>query len=172
MPLSLRFVVPLALALAAIAYGVVLVSPDFRVTLVASQIAFVNVALGLFNLVPGFPLDGGRVLRAVLWTATGNVRRATEGAAAVGKLVAYGLVGLGIYLILQDITVTGLWIGAIGWFLHNAAIMSFREAKCRKFRLKKCFARFARRDSKQAQHYEALQPQTFAQGLGGASTCA
>jgi Zn-dependent protease len=101
---------------------------DPRVTVVASYLVFVNTMLGLFNLVPGFPLDGGRVLRAILWTASGSMRRATELAAAVGRLVAYLLFGYGVYLFLvEDNVVGGLWIGVIAWFLHNAASSSVQQ---------------------------------------------
>ena len=120
---------PLAsFALAGLSFLVVVAAPDARVSLVASYLVFINVVLGLFNLVPGFPLDGGRVLRAILWTATGSLRRATEGAATVGKLVAYGMLGLGVYMFLVDDNIIGgLWMAAIGWFLHNAASTSVAQ---------------------------------------------
>jgi Zn-dependent protease len=99
-----------------------------RIALVAGYLAIINVILGLFNLIPGFPLDGGRVLRAILWTATGNVRRATEGAAAVGKVIAWGLFALGLVRILGAGDVFGgIWMAAIAWFLHNAASSSVQQ---------------------------------------------
>jgi Zn-dependent protease len=120
---------PLAsFVLAGLSYLVVLAAPDPRIGLVAAYLVFVNTVLGLFNLVPGFPLDGGRVLRAIVWTATGSVRRATEVAATVGKLVAYGMFGLGVYMFLVDDNVIGgLWMAAIAWFLHNAASTSVAQ---------------------------------------------
>jgi Zn-dependent protease/CBS domain-containing protein len=99
-----------------------------RIGLVAGYLAIINIILGLFNLIPGFPLDGGRVLRAILWTATGNLRRATEGAATVGKLVAWGLFGLGLFRILgAGDLFGGIWMAAIAWFLHNAAAASVQQ---------------------------------------------
>jgi Zn-dependent protease/CBS domain-containing protein len=120
---------PLAsFVLAGVSYAISLAVADPRIEAVAGYLVFINLALGIFNLVPGFPLDGGRVLRAVLWTATGSIRRATEGAAAVGKLVAYGMFGLGVYMFLiEGNIISGLWLGAIGWFLHNAASSSVAQ---------------------------------------------
>jgi Zn-dependent protease/CBS domain-containing protein len=99
-----------------------------RIGLVAGYLAIINVILGAFNLIPGFPLDGGRVLRAILWTATGNLRRATEGAAAVGRIVAWGLFGFGLFRILgAGDLFGGIWMAAIAWFLHNAASSSVQQ---------------------------------------------
>ena len=99
-----------------------------RIELVAFYLTFVNLLLGAFNLIPGFPLDGGRVLRAILWTATGSVRRATEGAAAVGKVVAWGLFAFGLFQVLAAGNLFGgIWMAAIAWFLHNAASTSVQQ---------------------------------------------
>jgi Zn-dependent protease/CBS domain-containing protein len=85
-------------------------------------LAFVNIALGIFNLIPGFPMDGGRVLRALIWKLRGDRLTATRNAAVVGRLLAYGLVGLGVFIALQPGgIVSGLWLAVIGWFLSNAA---------------------------------------------------
>jgi Zn-dependent protease/CBS domain-containing protein len=101
---------------------------DVRIGLVAGYVAIINVILGLFNLIPGFPLDGGRVLRAILWTATGNVRRATEAAATVGKIIAWGLFAFGLFRILgAGDLFGGIWMAAIAWFLHNAASTSVAQ---------------------------------------------
>jgi Zn-dependent protease/CBS domain-containing protein len=115
-------------ALAGLAYLVSVVVNEPRVELVADYLAFINVLLGAFNLIPGFPLDGGRVLRAILWSATGSMRRATEGAALVGRLVAYGMFAVGIWLILVDgDLISGIWLAAIAWFLHGAASTSVQQ---------------------------------------------
>lgn len=113
---------PLAsFAVAGLAVLVVNVSPDIRVDAIFEYLAFVNVLLGLFNLIPGFPLDGGRVLRSVVWSITGSMRRATELAANLGKLVAYGFLAWGFLRILDGDFLGGGWIAVIGWFLHGAA---------------------------------------------------
>lgn len=81
----------------------------------------INLALALFNLIPGFPLDGGRVLRAVLWAATGNLERATRTASHVGQGVAFVFVAFGLWQLLSGSWVNGLWTAFIGWFLYRAA---------------------------------------------------
>lgn len=94
---------------------------------VAFYLTIINVILGVFNLIPGYPLDGGRVLRAILWTASGSIRRATEQAATVGRLVAWLLFGLGIFMILYVNAINGVFMAAIAWFLHNAASSSVQQ---------------------------------------------
>jgi Zn-dependent protease len=82
----------------------------------------INVILALFNVVPGFPLDGGRVLRGILWSVTGSFERATHIAATSGSLFAYGLMALGaVSVLFGGPIVGGLWIAFIGWFLLTAA---------------------------------------------------
>jgi CBS domain-containing protein len=94
----------------------------------------VNVILALFNLVPGFPLDGGRVLRAALWWITADLRAATRWAAAAGRVIAALLVGSGLSMalglhfpVLGGGLVNGVWLMLIGWFLGGAARSSYRE---------------------------------------------
>ncbi len=114
-------------ALAGLAYGATLAVNETRFDLVFSYLAYINVALGVFNLVPGFPLDGGRVLRSVLWSITNNVRRATEWAGNVGKIVAWVMFGYALVLIFDGGYVDGIWLAAIAWFLHNAASNSVQQ---------------------------------------------
>jgi Zn-dependent protease/CBS domain-containing protein len=127
-------------ALAGLSFAVAIVVDEPRVGAVASYLGAINLLLGAFNLIPGFPLDGGRVLRAILWTVTGSMRRATEGAALVGRLVAYGMFALAIWLILvEEQLISGIWLGAIAWFLHSAASASVQqlivEARLRRVRV-------------------------------------
>jgi Zn-dependent protease/CBS domain-containing protein len=84
-------------------------------------LAFVNALLAAFNLLPGFPLDGGRILRSVLWQSTGNLVRATNIAASVGHVFAWLLIGWGFLSILGGNLLGGVWTGFIGWFLNGAA---------------------------------------------------
>ncbi|HSO07042.1 MAG TPA: site-2 protease family protein [Pelomicrobium sp.] len=94
----------------------------------------INMLLAAFNMVPGFPLDGGRALRAVLWGATGNLEKATRWASRGGQMFAWLLIGTGFAMIfglrvpvLGGGLVGGVWLAFIGWFLNNAALMSYRQ---------------------------------------------
>jgi Zn-dependent protease/predicted transcriptional regulator len=84
------------------------------------HLGWLNLGLGLFNLLPGFPLDGGRVLRSAVWRATGDMDRATRAAAAGGKVVAGLMIAFG-FLYIAAGNLGGLWYAAIGWFLYQAA---------------------------------------------------
>jgi CBS domain-containing protein len=85
------------------------------------------VTVALFNLLPGFPLDGGRVLRAVLWARGGEELRATRAASRVGRAVAAGLAGLGLLAVFGGGALSGMWLVFIGWVLWNAADATYRE---------------------------------------------
>jgi len=86
----------------------------------ARYLGYMNLAVALFNLIPGYPLDGGRVLRAALWAYTRNLRRATLLAANAGRGFGLGFMLLGVWEILGG-NLGGLWLAFIGWFLHSAA---------------------------------------------------
>jgi CBS domain-containing protein len=83
--------------------------------------------VALFNLLPGYPLDGGRVLRAFVWARTGDRERATRFAANAGQWMAYALIALGAVQALRG-DLGGLWLAFIGWFLHSAATSTIRQA--------------------------------------------
>jgi Zn-dependent protease len=94
---------------------------------VAKYLAYINGTLGFFNLIPGFPLDGGRVFRAIIWGTTHSLRRATLIAANVGRFIAYGFIGLGVWQMVGGNFGNGLWIAFIGWFLESAASSQIRQ---------------------------------------------
>jgi Zn-dependent protease len=98
---------------------------------VLDYLIVVNTAVGLFNLMPGFPLDGGRVLRAVLWRWRGSLERATTAASQVGVAFAYGLMGLGALQILGGGLIGGLWTVLLGLFLSAAADASAAQTSLR-----------------------------------------
>jgi Zn-dependent protease/predicted transcriptional regulator len=84
-------------------------------------LAVVNLLLAFFNIIPGFPLDGGRVFRSIIWRRTRSFRRATRIAGNVGELVGYGMIGVGALALLGGFLFDGLWLMLIGWFLLGAA---------------------------------------------------
>ena len=93
------------------------------------SLGYVNVLLGAFNMIPGFPLDGGRVLRAIIWGITKSADRSTRIAARIGQLVGIGFILYGILEFFQQQTFGGLWLAFIGWFLMNAAGASYLQLK-------------------------------------------
>ena len=93
----------------------------------AKYLAYINGTLALFNLIPGFPLDGGRVFRALVWGSTHSLRRATIVAATLGRFIAYLFIALGVWQIVTGHFVNGLWIAFIGWFLESAASSQVRQ---------------------------------------------
>jgi Zn-dependent protease len=98
---------------------------------VVKYLAFINGMLGVFNLVPGFPLDGGRVFRAILRGVTHDLRRATVIAGNVGRLIAFLFIALGVWQVLRGDVVNGLWIAFIGWFLESAAVTQIQQQAIR-----------------------------------------
>jgi len=95
-------------------------------------LGWVNFILGAFNLVPGFPLDGGRLLRSIVWRITGDLDRATGVAGWTGSIVAVGLITAGLWEAMRQDFGGGLWLAFIGWFLLQAAQASLRQRRLRR----------------------------------------
>jgi Zn-dependent protease len=97
----------------------------------AQWLSYINLLVAVFNLLPGFPLDGGRIFRSILWKITGNLRKATRIASGVGRTVAYLFILWGVWRALSGNLFGGIWIALIGWFLENAASSSYRQLAVR-----------------------------------------
>jgi Zn-dependent protease len=118
-----------SLALGVVFAGVRLLAGDVElVAAPALWLARINVTVAVFNVLPGFPLDGGRVLRALVWWRTGSFDRATRAAAVTGQLVASAFIVFGLLAALRGNVAGGLWMALIGWFLENAARQSLSQA--------------------------------------------
>ena len=125
---------PIASALLAVGFGVVAHAAGDQhehLTALAGWLSSINLLLALFNLVPGFPLDGGRIFRAALWHITGNLAKATRIAAWTGQAVGYTFIVFGIWTGFTANWFGGLWIAFIGWFLLNAAQESVVQVSVR-----------------------------------------
>ncbi|MBC7237513.1 MAG: site-2 protease family protein [Chloroflexi bacterium] len=123
----------ISLALSGILATVHLVTRGFSepIAAIAFVLGLMNLALGVFNLIPGFPLDGGRVLRSILWNARQDLLWATRWASRVGQVVAYGFILVGIVRFFSGNWLGGLWIALIGLFLDNAARTSYAQLTLR-----------------------------------------
>ncbi len=96
------------------------------VQVASAYLAYTNLVLGGFNLLPGFPMDGGRVLRAILWRATGDLKKATRLASGVGQGIAFLLIFIGLVQFFRG-NLGGLWLVLIGWFLHSASVQGYSQ---------------------------------------------
>lgn len=115
-----------SLALSGLFWVIAQVPGSDVVAYASGYLGWINLALALFNLVPGFPLDGGRILRSLVWSSTGDIYRATRVAARGGRIVGMVLIAIGVFeLFFLGALVNGLWLMAIGWFLSQAALASF-----------------------------------------------
>jgi Zn-dependent protease len=94
---------------------------------IAKYLALINGLLGLFNLIPGFPLDGGRVFRAIVWGVNRDFRRATLIAASTGRFFGFLFIVFGVWQALRGNVINGLWIAFIGWFLESAAATQVQQ---------------------------------------------
>jgi Zn-dependent protease len=126
--------VTLAIAAACLGLGMLISSPEqvldgavyetsveSQATAVLGYLMSINVIVLVFNLIPGFPLDGGRIARAIIWKVTGDRNRATRFAAVLGRGVGWAMIAGGLLFAVQIDAVNGLWLALIGWFLAQAA---------------------------------------------------
>jgi Zn-dependent protease/predicted transcriptional regulator len=127
-----------SLLLAAAFYGGSLAAPTGSMAAMLTWwLAEINLTLAIFNLVPGFPLDGGRILRSIVWGVTKNYSKASRLAARTGQVIAACMIGLGVWEAVRayrspggDVT-NGIWLALIGWFLLTAAKQSYAQAETR-----------------------------------------
>jgi Zn-dependent protease/predicted transcriptional regulator len=118
--------------LAAVFFGLVRVFPaNETVDAIGTWLWTTNLLLAVFNLLPGFPLDGGRIFRAIIWGATKNFSRATRVAGTTGRLIAYAMILLGGFAVFKGAIPQGLWSVFIGFFLLNAAQESVSQLAVR-----------------------------------------
>jgi Zn-dependent protease/CBS domain-containing protein len=119
----------MSLALGGLLIGLDLFVSQPQAAALVGWLGLINIALGAFNLIPGFPMDGGRVLRALLWRLRGDRLVATRNAALVGRITAYLLIAVGVFLAFRPGgLISGLWLALIGWFLSNAAEATMAQA--------------------------------------------
>lgn len=111
-----------SLVLAAIFYGLNQAFTDRGYFGASSQwLAYINMILALFNLLPGYPLDGGRILESIVWRLSGKQETGVKVAGTAGQIIAYGLIGLGVFGVFRGDVFGGIWYILIGFILHNAA---------------------------------------------------
>ncbi|MBU1867806.1 MAG: CBS domain-containing protein, partial [Candidatus Margulisbacteria bacterium] len=107
-------------------------SPAYVISM-TNYLFIVNLMVGIFNLVPGFPLDGGRVMRSILWQILGNIRKATMIASGFGRAIAFFLMSYGLFLLFSGLFINGIWFVFIGYFLQESAEASYRQVLMRRF---------------------------------------
>ena len=119
-----------SIVIGAVSWGLAVVLPGpEQVTAVLYYLGIANLSLAVFNLLPGFPLDGGRVLRALLWWRSGDFGRATRQATLVGQGFGFAFIGLGVVQILAGGGLGGIWLGFVGWILIQAARASASQTE-------------------------------------------
>lgn len=147
----MAFVGPLSsLAMAAVFYGLYRLGDAAgwmtAVTGVMGYLGLINLILAIFNLIPAFPLDGGRMLRAVLWGWKGNLKRATRIASRIGQGFGVLLIALGVLRVLNGFFIGGMWFFLIGLFIQNAAKMSYQQLLTRRALEGEALERFMNRN--------------------------
>lgn len=135
-----------SLALFVVFLVVSLIPLPVQLKLPVTYLAWINLAVLIFNMIPAFPLDGGRVLRSILWAVMDNVRRATYVAALLGQGFAWLFIFLGVLEFFAGQFVHGLWLGLIGLFLNNAAQASYHSVYVRQILGGEPVARFMTRE--------------------------
>jgi Zn-dependent protease len=126
----------MSFSLAIVFYSITLLfyrfnAPDYILSL-GNYLFIINLVVGLFNLIPGFPLDGGRILRSAIWHFTHNLGKATGIASACGKGFAFFLIAIGFINLFIGSLISGIWLIFIGFFLQEAAEVSYRQVIMRK----------------------------------------
>jgi Zn-dependent protease/CBS domain-containing protein len=122
-----------SLVLAGIFWGFARLVSDSQSPLAAilEYLALINALLAGFNLLPGFPLDGGRVLRSILWGTTGDLVKATNIVSVIGQLLGWAIIAFGFFELLTGNFIGGIWFAFIGWFLTSSAGAGRREINLR-----------------------------------------
>lgn len=119
---------PLSSFFLALVFFFIALNTEGSVNALFSYLGQINLILGIFNLIPGFPMDGGRVLRSILWKKRKNFFYATQKAAGIGQKIALFFIFLGIFSIFTNMP-GGLWLMLIGWFLYTAAQASYEQSR-------------------------------------------
>ena len=118
----------MSLTIAVTSYLISRISPEnSQLYAIFNYLFEINLILTLFNLVPGFPLDGGRVFRAIVWSITKDFQRATTIAAMVGRFFGFIFILIGFFLMMKGAVIDGIWIAFIGWFLESAALAQLQK---------------------------------------------
>ena len=106
-------------------------APEGPVKSTVDYLVLVNILLAAFNILPGFPLDGGRVLRSLIWGVTNDLKKATDIASTVGQIFGWIMIAAGVFMALTGQLLNGIWLVFIGWFLNSSAEAARRELELR-----------------------------------------
>ena len=120
--------------LSAIFYGLAfVVKGNIYLYALFHYLGLINLILGIFNIIPGFPLDGGRILRAIIWGKKKDFDKATKIAAGIGRIFGFLLIMFGFFEMMAGYFVDGIWLSFVGWFLESAAFAQLQKEKLSKF---------------------------------------